>query len=96
MVKRWLEGFPREHVKIIVYDDFFSNIRGVYTGVLEFQSVPDDNREIFTIFNPRKKVGSNLIKAVVNCKPEWLQNTLAAIHNFLGVEQFGVRSRLDS
>jgi len=95
LVKRWLEAFPREQVKIIVYDDFCSNIRDVYTGVLEFLSVPDDNREIFPIFNPRKKARSNLIKALVNFKPEWLQSTLGAARNFLGVQQFGVRSRVD-
>ena len=96
LVKRWLEAFRREQVKIIVYDDFCSNTRDVYTGVLEFLSVPDDNREIFPIVNPRKKARSHLIKDLLNFNPEWLKNTLGAAHKFVGVAQFGVRSRLAS
>jgi hypothetical protein len=53
-IQRMLEIFPREQVKIIVFDDFIADTRRVYLDVLEFLGVPDDGKESFPRVNENK------------------------------------------
>ena len=38
-IRRYLDVFPREQVKLSVYDDFVADSTGVYRGILEFLGV---------------------------------------------------------
>ena len=51
-----LEIFPAEQVKVILFDDFISDTKGVYSEVLEFLGLMDDQREKFPRVNENKQL----------------------------------------
>ncbi len=53
-VERLLETFPREQVKIILFDDFSDDTQAVYESVLSFLDLPPDGREEFAKANVRR------------------------------------------
>lgn len=54
-VQRLLATFPREQVKLIVFDDFAANPRAVYRDLLAFLGLPDDGRDSFERINEAKQ-----------------------------------------
>jgi len=53
--KRLLSVFPRDQVKLILYDDFTKSTRQVYDEVIEFLGIPHDNRTEFPRINENKQ-----------------------------------------
>ncbi|MGE4608128.1 MAG: sulfotransferase [Myxococcota bacterium] len=53
-VERLLGIFPREQVKIILFDDFSRDTKAVYESVLSFLDLPADGREDFAKANVRR------------------------------------------
>jgi hypothetical protein len=51
-----LDVFPRDQVKIILFDDFITDTRNVYREVLAFLDVQDDGRVDFSPVNENKVV----------------------------------------
>ena len=54
-VARMLELFPREQIKLMLFDDLQESPQRVYTEVLEFLGVPPDDREAFPRVNAGKR-----------------------------------------
>jgi hypothetical protein len=57
-VERLLDVFPREQVKVIVFDDLIRDTRAVYEDVLSFLNLPPDGREEFPPVNVRRSYRS--------------------------------------
>jgi hypothetical protein len=57
-VERLLAVFPREQVKVIVFDDFIHDTRAVYEEVLGFLGLLSDGREKFPPVNVRRSYRS--------------------------------------
>lgn len=62
-LERLLNIFPKEHVKIIFFEEFVNNTRAVYKEVLKFLDLPDDNRKKFPKINQNKR---NRLKWLAN------------------------------
>lgn len=69
LVKRYLETFPREQIKIILMDDFKRDLPGVYRDTLAFLKVDADFQPDFAVVNASKDVRSKS-----------LQRTLEKLH----------------
>lgn len=64
-VQRVLASFPRDQVKLILYDDFAASPEKVYREVIDFLDLPQDTRSSFPRINENKRPRS-----------EWLGNFL--------------------
>lgn len=93
-VKKWLETFPRKHVKVILYDDFSENTEAVYKDVLAFLSLPNDERENFQRINQSKKKRSHLVALLLRRPPPGLLKITSFIKAVLAVQTLGLRDRL--
>ena len=71
---RYLDVFPVEQVRIIVFDDFKRNVGGVYADLLEFLELSPFTPD-FKIVNRNKRVRSAAVQRVVE-NPASLPNRL--------------------
>ena len=53
--QRLLSSFPREQVKLILYDDFAASPQAVYDEVIAFLGIPHDGRTEFPRINENKR-----------------------------------------
>jgi Sulfotransferase domain len=53
-IRRLYSRVPRERVLVLFQDDLKHDPRSVYLRTLEFLGVPDDGREVFTVYNQRR------------------------------------------
>jgi hypothetical protein len=65
-VKRWLDAFGPELVKVILFDDFVANPGRVYRETLEFLGVDPDFRPDFDVVNRNKGVRSQRLLAITS------------------------------
>jgi glycosyltransferase involved in cell wall biosynthesis len=71
-MERLFSVVPRDRVKVILFDDFAVDTKGVYEDVLSFLGVPSDGRNDFQTANENKAI-----------RYPWLQQRLAvAANNF--------------
>lgn len=68
-VRRYFDIFGREHVHIIIYDDFEGNVSGAYRECLRFLGVTEDFRPEFKIINSNKRVRSNALRNFLQNPP---------------------------
>ncbi len=72
-LRRLYELVSDKQVKVIVFDDFVNDTKGIYEDVLRFLDVPLDGSLEFPVFNENKKVRSeflaNLIAAATMNRP---------------------------
>lgn len=61
-IQRYLDVFPREQVKIILFDDFKSNLPSVYQDTLNFLGVDEQFVPEFTIVNASKQIRSERLQ----------------------------------
>ena len=57
-IQRYLDLFPRDQIKIVLYDDLLLSNKDVYDGILEFLHVPPYDAVTFGIHNKSKLVRS--------------------------------------
>ena len=60
-MERLLQLVPKKQVHVIFFDDFKTDTKGVYEGVLQFLGLPPDNQFSFPIINDSKAVRSPTI-----------------------------------
>jgi len=87
--------FPREKVKIILFDDFKSDNRKSYLEVLEFLSLNDDGRVDFPRINDAKKAKNKLINRIVNRPPEFTKKLAIFARKILNKPRLGMLNKLD-
>lgn len=54
---RLFSQVDRANVKVVLFDEFKNNTKGVYEGVLEFLGARQDGRTEFPVYNESKRVG---------------------------------------
>ncbi|MBA2407926.1 MAG: sulfotransferase [Chitinophagales bacterium] len=74
-VKRYIDLFGKERVKVILFDEFSDNTTTAYLNLLKFLDVDPVLPSTFKIFNQRKVTRSNLLKQLTIAPPEWLKST---------------------
>ena len=81
----------KEKVLVLVLDDIAKNPRQEYQKVLSFLGVPDDGKNEFPVYNPRKVLRSVFLAYMIKT----LSNVTSSIKQFIGFpKEFGIISRM--
>ncbi len=89
-VERLLSVFPREQVKLILYDDFSSNTKQVYEEVLSFLEVPSDGREDFPRVNANKIIRFERLRMILEKPLALVSYAKMRINRLLGIHGPGI------
>lgn len=93
-LKRVYRYFPKEQVKVILYEEFAQATAEVYRQVLDFLDVPDDRRREFPVVNANKQPKSSLLADFTQRTPDAAKALATQVKTFLGIERLGVLNRL--
>ena len=86
--------FPREQVKVILYEDFSRSPGKIYTELLEFLDIPDDNRKTFETINPNQQHRFDFAGKLLHKTPQSLIAAALKFRNILGIERLNILRRL--
>lgn len=85
-LERVLNIFPKDQVKIILFEDFVSSTPEIYNDVLKFLNVPPDGRSSFQRINKRKEHTFDWLGKAMSARPlpmrileGWTRNLLLMI-----------------
>lgn len=93
-LERLYGSFPREQVKVVLFDDFVRDTRQVYTEVLSFLGVRDDGRTDFFVANQNRQWKKDYpLQWLVNAPP-WLTRLAHIYKKIWGVEQVPFKRNL--
>ena len=93
-LERLYKVFPKENVKVIVFDDFKRNIKEVYQDVLSFLSLPAENRETFEKINENALPISIWFNQLMIDQPRLIRRFKEGIKSLFGIKDFGVTRRI--
>ncbi|MEO6167438.1 MAG: sulfotransferase domain-containing protein [Chitinophagales bacterium] len=74
-VKRFLDLFGTERVKVILFDDFVTHTKEIYQELLKFLEVEEIVPGEFEVFNASKTTRSALLKKITVHTPGWIRRT---------------------
>jgi hypothetical protein len=86
-VKRLLATFPRDQVKLILFDDLTRSPQQVYDEVIEFLELPHDGRTEFPRINENRRVRLLWLKHLIRRPPPLLRQTYSSIKRTVGARQ---------
>ncbi|MGD9695979.1 MAG: sulfotransferase domain-containing protein [Thermoleophilia bacterium] len=93
-LRRVYASFPREQVKVIVFDDLRADTGGVYRQTLAFLGVPDDGRTDFPRVNENKVHQSGAVARFTQRPPGVLVAAARGVKRATGIRRLGVMTRL--
>jgi hypothetical protein len=94
-VERLLSLFPREQVKLILYDDFTRSPQQVYDEVIQFLDVPHDGRREFPRINENKRARLPWLRNFIRKPPPALQSAYRSFKKAVGGEGLNaIKSRV--
>jgi len=89
-----LSVFPADQVKVIFYEEFFSDPRSGFLDVLSFLNLgdfnPDSNPNFFSIVNGNKKIRSNRVNYWLRGFDRVLSVPFNAIYSLFGIKSIGL------
>jgi hypothetical protein len=85
-VERLFSTFPREHVHVILFDDFVASAQAVYEEVLSFLGVPSDGRKEFPRLNVSKAYRMARIAELTKPPPEKILYLAQEVRDYFGVD----------
>lgn len=91
-VEGLLSVFPREQVKLIVYDDFAKDSKKVYEETVDFLGLPMDGKEDFQRHNVTKTFKYPKIHKICNRIGMNIKPGVARLKNLLGIRRIGILS----
>lgn len=68
-IEKWLFFFPRNQVKIILFDEFKNNTEFIYKDALYFLGVNSDEKQYFPIINSNKQYRNQILGNFLNDPP---------------------------
>jgi hypothetical protein len=77
-VERYLDAFGREHVHVMLFDDFVTDTAASYAGVLAFLGVEDSFRPDFAVVNERKSARLRALQRLIRTPPAPVRRLLRA------------------
>lgn len=86
-VARMMRHFPKEQIKIIIYDDFKHDTRRVYAEVLDFLGVPNDGRTDFNVINSSHAFRIKALGVLLWRKPMILRKTWSVFKTLFGLDE---------
>jgi hypothetical protein len=84
--QRLLSAFPREQVKLILYDDFAASPKDVYDEVIRFLGIPHDNRTDFPPINENKRARMDWLRNFYRKPPPALRDAVRGLKRAVGAE----------
>lgn len=93
-LQRLYSVFPREQVKVIVFDQWIENPRGTYLEVMKFLGLPDDGFEDFKPINTKRHNRFRWLGKLVRRPPQSLLRTSKFIRQLFGLQRLGVARRI--
>jgi hypothetical protein len=91
--ERLLSIFPREQVKLILYDDFTASPQKIYDEVVAFLELPPDQRTEFPRVNENKKAKSPWLRRFTRKPPPALRNAFRSLKQVVGAGTLGAVSQ---
>ncbi len=91
--ERLLSIFPREQVKLILYDDFAASPQTIYDEVLEFLDVPHDHRSEFPRVNENKRTRLPWLGQFLRKPPLVLRKTYRGLKQAVGPKRMDALRR---
>lgn len=91
--ERMLSVFPREQVKIILYDDFAASPQAVYDDVIAFLGIPHDGRREFPRINEGKRARLAWLRDFYRKPPPPLRSAFRGLKRAVGGESLGTVAR---
>jgi len=88
--------FPSEQIKVILFDDFVRDTRGVYREVLDLLGLPDDARENFPLINEAKRPRYEMLSKVIARGKPWVVRVALQARDMTGWNPFPWLRRLES
>ena len=85
-VERLFSLFPREQVKLVLYDDFTRSPQQVYDDVIQFLGIPHDGRTEFPRINENKRARLPWLRNFIRKPPPALQTAYRSIKKAVGGE----------
>ena len=82
--QRLLAAFPPAQVKLILYDDFAASPQSVYDEVIDFLSIPHDNRTEFPRINDNKRARVAWLANFLRKPPPLLRDCYRGLKQALG------------
>jgi hypothetical protein len=87
--ERLLSIFPRQQVKLLLFDDFSVSPQRVYEDVIDFLGVPRDNRTDFPRINENKKARIGWLKDFIRRPPPQLRRAYHRVKETVGAAGLG-------
>lgn len=84
--RRLLSCFPREQVKLILYDDFAASPQRVYDEVMGFLGIPHDQRTEFPRINENKGARLPWLRRLYRKPPPVLREAVRSLKRAVGGE----------
>jgi hypothetical protein len=84
--ERLLSIFPREQVKLILYDDFAASPQAVYDDVVGFLGIPHDGRRDFPRINEGKRARLAWLRDFYRKPPPPLRSAVRGLKRAMGGE----------
>ena len=91
--ERLLSIFPREQVKLILYDDFAASPQAVYDDVIEFLGIPHDGRREFPRINEGKRARLDWLRDFYRKPPPPLRSAFRGLKRAVGGEGISTVAR---
>ena len=92
-VERMLACFPREQVKLILYDDFAAAPQRIYDEVIAFLGVPHDGRAEFPRINENKGVRLAWLRRFYRKPPPVLRGAVRSLKRAVGGESISAAKK---
>jgi hypothetical protein len=98
-IARLLQSAPREQVLVYIFEEFVRDPRQIYSNVLRFLGLPDQERESFAKVNANKRYRSMFLNRLLRRPPRALEGIylpLKRCANAVGVRPRGWLERINS
>lgn len=89
-IERVYSCFPRERIKVVLFEDFVSDTLAVYKDILSFLGVSYNGRTEFKKINPSKIYYSKLLRFGIRKTYFLLRPLIRGAKKMFGVESFGI------
>jgi Sulfotransferase domain len=98
-IERMLEAVPKDQLKVLIFEEFFDDIRAQYDSVTEFLGVESDGRTIFPPINVAREPKSNWLWELIRRPPfplVLLHKPAQSLSRMLGIRPIKLLNDLDS
>jgi hypothetical protein len=93
-VDRLMKLFPKERIKIILFDDFTRSTKKVYRSVLRFLDLPDDKRDDFKVINSNKTYVHDWLKPITKRPPHQFSFVFNTVKRVFGLGHVQFRKKI--